>query len=322
MRAEAIKAGRWRRRTRTRTCARTRGSALIGVFWLMAVLSLAVFTTAQLVHNDVGIVVAQKQSFRAGQLAEMGLAIAMNPVVDEYDPLLAQEFEGAEGFEAHLRSEGGRLNINTILQRQDRDLLDDLFTYWGLEEEQTSALIDSLIDWVDEDDLTGLDGAEYEYYYELGFENYPFNRLFYDIEEMALVRGIEVLSEFKPDWRDYFTLWSSGKLNVNEASAAMLEAVVQVTPDAAAQFIEVRNGEDFLPDTEDDVEFKTLEEAAAVLGIPDADQLSLGRLSVNDGTMRIESTGIVGDYLKTIVLIVRNRDSQPQILSREERLYR
>ncbi len=299
-----------------------RGSALMGVFWLMAVFRLAVFTTAQLVRNDVDIVVSQKQSFRAGQLAEMGLAIGMNPTVKEYDPLLIQELSADEAFEVHLVSEGGRLNINSILQGGDRLLLEDLFQYWGLELADIDAIIDALTDWVDPDDLEGLNGAEFEYYQELGYENYPFNRPFYDIEEMALVRGIDLLSEYKPNWRDYFTLWSSGKLNVNEASAELLEAVALVSQETAEEFVELREGYDFVPDTEDDVVFESVGEAAAVLGIPESDALVLGRLSASDPTLRVESTGYVADYLKTIVLVVRNRESDPIILAREELFYR
>ena len=44
-------------------------------------------------------------------------------------------------------------------------------------------------------------------------------------------------------------------------------------------------------------------EAAAVLGIAEADEVVRGRLSVNDATLRVESTGFVGDYLKTIAWI-------------------
>ena len=298
------------------------GSALIGVFWLLAVLSLAVFTTAQLVRNDMDIVVSQKQSFRAGQLAEMGLAIGMSPIIEEYDPLLIQELGSDEAFEVHLVSEGGRLNINSILQSGDRLLLEDVFGYWGLELADIDSIIDALQDWVDPDDLEGLNGAELDYYYELGYENYPFNRPFYDIEEMALVRGMDLLSEYKPNWRDYFTLWSSGGLNVNEASAELLEAVALVSQNTAEEFVELRDGYDFVPDTEDDVVFQSVEEAAAVLGIAQADTVARGRLSVNDPTLRVESTGYVGNYLKTIVLVVRNRESEPIILAREEIFYR
>lgn len=301
---------------------REEGSALIGVFWLMAVLSLAVFTATQLVHNDMEIVVSQKLSFRADQLAEMGISIAMNPFVEKYDPLLYAQFEGRGGFEARMRSEGGRLNINYLLLQNDRETLETLFTFWGLDEDTASTVIDALLDWIDEDEFKNLNGAEFEDYYELGYENYPFNRPFLDIEEMALVLGMELVSEVKPNWRDSFTLWSAGKLNVNEAGAELLEAIAESTPEAAEELILIRNGPDLIPDTEDDYEFQSVEEAGLELGVSELDSQVLGRLSVSDPTVRIESTGIIGDYRKTVVLVVRNRESQPVILTREELFYR
>jgi type II secretory pathway component PulK len=176
------------------------GSSLIAVFWLMAVLSLAVFTTTHLVSDDMNIIIAQKKSFRADQLAEMGIALAMNPVVDPWDPILAQQFEGLQGFEATIKQEGGRLNINKLLMNEDRLPLEDLFTHWGLENDQASELVDALLDWIDSDDLESTNGAEVDYYTELGNENYPFNRPFYDMEEMALVRGMEAGSDLSVDY--------------------------------------------------------------------------------------------------------------------------
>lgn len=305
-----------------RRSRREEGSALIGVFWLMAVLSLAVFTTTQLVHNDMEIVVSQKLSFRAGQLAEMGIAIGINPFIQEYDPLLYQEFEGGEAYDVRLKSEGGRLNINYLLLQNDRLTLETVFTAWGLNIDEASEVVDALIDWVDENDSMELNGAEFEYYYELGYENYPFNRPFYHIDEMSLVRGMELVSQVKPNWRTQFTLWSAGRLNVNEATAELLEVVGETTPEAAEELVAVRNGADLEPDTEDDYVFASVEEAANLLGIAEVESHVRARLSVGDSTMRIESTGIVGEYMKTIVLIVRNRDRQPVILSREELFYR
>jgi general secretion pathway protein K len=299
------------------------GSSLIAVFWLMAVLSLAVFTTTHLVSDDMNIIIAQKKSFRADQLAEMGIALAMNPAVESWDPILAQQFEGAQGFEAMIKREGGRLNINSLLLREDRLPLEDLFRYWGLENDQASEVVDALLDWIDGDDLESLNGAEVDYYTEIGYENYPFNRPFYDIEEVALVRGMDMVSEFEPDWRDFFTLWSEGKLNLNEASAELIEVIVDVSANVAEEFVYDRAGYDGIERTEDDVVFASVDEALVLLGANENTVPGLlGRLSVNDNTVRIESTANVGDYLKTVVLIVRNRESQPVILSREELFYR
>lgn len=298
--------------------ARQRGSSLMVVFWLMAVLSFALFTSIQLISSDVSLVVSQKNDFRAMQLCEMGIAIAANPAVQRYDPILTQyDPVKQEGFSVRIRGEGGRLNINSLVTSEDSTLLERIFTFWGMEIERAEELVHCLSDWVDADDNRGLLGAENEYYTEIGLPNYPFNRPFYDLEEVGLVKNIDYLNFVKPDWRRYFTLYSSGKLDLSEADAEMIEMVAEVSDIAAFDFVRKRAGVDEFEGSEDDYQFQALEEALGELGIDPADPRA-NRLTVNEGTVRIESVGKVGDYTKQLVLVLRNRESNPVILNREE----
>ena len=297
---------------------RERGSALLIVFWLMAILSLFLFTSIQLVSSDVDLVISQKHDFRANQLCEMGLAIAANPQVQRYDPILTQfDAVADEGFSVRIRGEGGKININLLLQQNDRGFLERIFTFWGLELEQAEELSDCLIDWVDPDDETNINGAENEYYFEQGFPTYPFNRPFYDMQEMALVKGMDYLNLVKPGWRNFFTLFSGGKLDLREADMESIMMVAEVSDFAAEDFISVRRGADGIDGTEDDPPFESLQQALSELGL-DADSPQADRLTVSDETVRIESTARVGDYQKQIVLVLRNRESNPVILNREE----
>lgn len=300
------------------TCPRQRGSALMIVFWLMAILSLFLFTTIQLVSSDVDLVVSQKHDFRAEQLCEMGIAVAANPSIQRYDPLLTQ-FNPLtqEGYHVLIRGEGGKININLLLQQNDREFLERIFTFWGMELEQAEELSDCLIDWIDPDDQTNLSGAENEYYYEMGFPTYPFNRPFYDLEEMSLVKGMDYLNFVKPNWRSFFTLFSGGKLDLRHADMESIMMVAEVEDFAAEDFIRLRLGPDEIEGTEDDVLFESLQEALSELGMS-AEDPRANRLTVSDETVRIESTGRVGDYQKQIVLVLRNRESNPVILNREE----
>ncbi|MEM0896794.1 MAG: hypothetical protein AAGJ79_07890 [Verrucomicrobiota bacterium] len=314
-----------------RRAAAESGSALIAVFWLIAVLSSLVVATALIVNADIEVVVTEKNAFRASQLAEMGIAIAANPNVEEWDPILRQSFfEGEEGFEARIRSEAGWLNINTMLQGDPEgsdgaQILQDLFQYWGMDLiDEAQFVINALKDWVDEDDIpVGLSedsgGAEEEWYLEQGFENYPFNRAFYDLDEMALVRGMDIVEAYEPRWREYFTVYSEGRVDINEASADLIAAMAQLDgPDDVDELIRTRNGEDEIPDTEDDYQFTSVEEALSnVTAATDIGSIA-SRFSTEGSTVRIESTGFVGDYRKRLVLVIRNREAQPTILAREE----
>ena len=56
----------------TRRLGRRRGSALVAVLWLIAILALTALATVQVVTLDVDVVSAQVTGFRARQLAEAG----------------------------------------------------------------------------------------------------------------------------------------------------------------------------------------------------------------------------------------------------------
>src|SRR5690606_24744082 len=168
------------------------GSALIAVLWLIAILALAAVAAIRVVSFDVEIATSQVHGFRARQLAEMGIAIGANPAVKKTDPLLRQySEEDGEGFEVRLISEGGRFKINAILLRGDELLLKGILIDRGLTVDEAQAQVDALIDWVDPNDEVQLNGAEKGWYLEQGRFNQPFNRPFYSLEEMRLVRGMD-----------------------------------------------------------------------------------------------------------------------------------
>ena len=310
------------------------------VIWLVAMLSLIIYSTVRIVAHDMDLTIAQKQGFRARQLAEMGINIAMNPVVKEFDtallnmtwetaPALLQE---GETLQVRIRGEGGRFNMNRILQTEDRVLLERLFQFWGLANDDADTLIDRMQDWIDTNDETRLKGMEREDYEELGFIGYPFNRPFYSLDELLLVPGFDVLAANAPDWRDYFTIYSTGGLDLNEAepkviAAAMLASSPTADPlddfprflEEAQEFVQdFRWGPDGVEDTQDDQQLQDINSALAMLNIVDTDGMAQQRFTLNDQTVHIESVATVGEYRKRVVLIVRGRNATPQILTREE----
>lgn len=296
------------------------GSALVLVFWIVAILGLAVFAAVRIVAFDLEIVSSVVQGSEAKHLAEMGIAIGANPAVERDDPMLkGATDESGQGYSVKIRSEANRLNLNAILLRDDKPLLRALFIDWGMKLDQAQETVDALADWIDADDEVALNGAESKYYESLGRLNQPFNRPFYNLEEVRLVRGIEFLERFNPDWRDAFTLWSSGALDVNEAEPELLAAAAEVSYDRAADVIAKVLGPDRLRDTEDDVRFNNIEEVLELLNVPDIMRpIVTPRLTLNDTTTRIESTGRSGSSSRRITLIVRNRTGRPAILDKFE----
>lgn len=299
---------------------RKKGSALVAVLWLIAILAMASIAAIRVVSFDVDIATSQVHGFRARQLAEMGIAVASNPAVKRTDPLLRQmSEENGEGFEARIISEGEKFNINAIVLRQDEGLLKSMFIDWGLELDEAEAVVDALIDWVDSNDEVGLNGAESEWYLDQGRLNQPFNRPFYHLDEVRLVRGMDYIEALKPDWRNWFTIWSAGALDLNEASADLIAAAAEITVEEAAVIPETVRGPDGLRDTEDDAPFQSVEQALALLGVDGTLRPEVSaRMTVNDTTTRLESIGSVSGARRKITVIVRNRTGRPAVLERTE----
>ncbi len=299
-----------------------RGAALMAVLWLIAILAMACMTALRVISFDVDIASAKIHGSRARQVAEMGIAIGCNPVVKRYDPLLRQlDGEAGEGFEVRVISEGGRFNINSILIQEDKALLRSIFTEWGIELDDAQAIADALGDWIDADDNVALNGAEVKEYEEAGRVNQPFNRPFYDLSEVRLVRGMDMVEAVRPDWRDWFTIWSGGALDLNEASAELIAAAAECPVEQAVAVPEAVDGPDGIRDTEDDTPFENAAAALDLLGIDVNARPDLARrFTVNDLTTRIESIGYAEGAKRKITLIVRNRTGRPALLERTEEI--
>lgn len=299
-----------------------RGAALMAVLWLIAILGIATMAALRVISFDMQLATSKIHGSRARQIAEMGIAVGSNPIVKRSDPILRQyNGEAGEGFEVRIQSEGGRFNINSILLQDDKALLRSMFIDWGLDIDQAQAVADALGDWIDGDDETSLNGAEVEDYEKLGRINQPFNRLFYDVDEMRLVLGMDLVEFVRPDWRNWFTIWSGGGLDVNEATAEMIAVAAEVSVEEADIIPETVRGTDGERDTEDDVPFQNAAAALELLGVDANGRPDIARrFTANDVTTRIESIGYADGAKRKITVIVRNRTGRPALLERTEEI--
>jgi type II secretory pathway component PulK len=297
------------------------GAALMAVLWLIAILSMACMATLRVISFDMELASAKVHGSRARQVAEMGIAVGSNPAVKRSDPILHYSGEMGETFDVKVISEGGRFNINSIILQGDKALLKSMFMDWGLELDVAQEVADALADWIDADDDEQLNGAEVKYYEAEGRINQPFNRPFYDVNEVSLVRGMDMVEAVRPDWRDWFTIWSSGGLDLNEAPAELIAAAAEIPVEQAEIIPETVRGTDGIRDTTDDVPFQNAAAALDLLGI-DADSRPdiVKRFTVNDSTTRIESIGFAEGAKRKITAIVRNRTGKPALLERTEEI--
>ncbi len=288
-----------------RTRRKSPGAALLLVLWAIAVVSFVVVWLASMIDLEMQTGASETSGLKARMLALSGVALGLHPQVNRDDTeLLNREFEDGSRMEVRIRGEGARLNINQLLAQQDRATLKNLFILWGLSNDEADVLIDRLTDWVDNDIGRQLNGAEEAEYLAAGITDAPANRPFRSVDEMGRVLGMDVLSEARPGWRDAFTIFGDGKVDVNEAPADVLQAVTGLNAEMVDGILRQRVGPDGIEPSDDDFRFEDIKQLDGWLqssGLPAGQAAS--RLTTESAVKRIDSSGFVGDFVRQISVV-------------------
>ena len=115
------------------------------------------------------------------------------------------------------------------------------------DEDVATGLVDSLADWLDQDDEEREDGAERGYYSSLSPSYVPANRPVMFREELLLVKGWNKQLFYGEKEHsgiiDYLTITGQdGKININTAPAQVLQALSsEMTEEFVADLIDFRN---------------------------------------------------------------------------------
>lgn len=182
-------------------------------------------------------------------------------------------------FTLSILPESGRRNINQ-LERTDWETL---LTSTGVPEDLHGELIDTFLDFTDENDLTRVNGAEADdpFYEDRGYT--PKNGPLETLDELLLIKGFTralvhggSLTEF---WElpgitvrgiaPLLTVYGDGRINVNTASPDVLRTIPDITEEQIERLLEGRLGIDGIPGTELDG-FRTPQEAVSYAGLPPA----------------------------------------------------
>ena len=293
--------------------SRRRGSALLLVLFTIILLSGLITATVGFLKNDVDEYGARNKEFRARQLAESGLAFGIHPMVKNEDrSLLEQKAEDGGMFRVSIASESTRLNINALLQSGHEDLLETLFARWGVDPKSAKAAVEGIHKY-----LSSPTGAQT---IQATNQGEQIEAAFRTVEEMSLVPEFAAVMEKQPDWVNFFTVWGDGKLDVNLADADMIELVTGVSPATAKEFVKYRWGPDGKPFTLDDRVYNSMDEVRAALGMsPQQFSLVQDLLSLQSAVDRIESTGTIAGYEKTIAVIVSRNTTPVHYFAWQER---
>lgn len=296
----------------------SQGAALLLTLWCVAVVSLAVVAVARLVDFDTEGESARARRFEARELALTGVAHGLNPRLKRDSELYRQNLPGGGKIRVRVGSENARLNINLLLRERDNARLKRLFEYWGVPDADARVAIDSLADWIDPGDLKRLNGAEIDDLRGQRIFSLPRNRDFQSVAEMRQVRGMDVVARSKPDWANFFSVFSGESVDVQDAPVDVLVAA-GLSPRQAIGLAQLRAGRDGQPNTADDIIFDSLEQVAGQMGIGGGDtERFRAVLSLRAEPSRVESTGEVGGVEYHIAVVVNRNGNERAQLSWEE----
>ena len=288
-----------------------RGSALILVLWCLLLLGMAVFGVVEMVELSVDHTSHEQQLLDARGLALSGVALGLNPQLLRDDPLLSQVPSPGRQFKVTVASEGARLNLNYVLQSGHREILENLFTQWGLQIDPAEHVADCLYDWITPGDLKSLNGAKAQDYAQANLPQRPTYQPFDSFDEVKLVMGMDLLEKANPNWQDSFTLWSAGPLNVKEAPPELIAAVFSLDPKEVAYFTKTRNGRDGIPGTSDDVPIANAQAFQSELGISTLSMQQLSsEIELGDPNRRVQSVGL-SQGTQVIISVVTRLNSSP-----------
>lgn len=291
------------------------GAALLLVLWALMLLTFVVVSLAKLVSNELDNQAVENLGLDARAMAYSGLQVALHPASSYRTPALQQRFGDDRGFHARIKGEGGRINLNWLLAGEDPNKIQLLKNYLGrrgLAFAEREAFVDSLLDWMDADDVRRLNGNETPVRGPIPNQNLR------DLVELYQIPACDPLTS-QQGWEDDFTILSQGPIDVQWASVEVLASIPGVGERAAQGLVQYRIGPDQQEATEDDIKLTDMRQVQSLLGLskPDFDALN-GLLSLNDPTIHIISEGYAGEVTRRIDVVATKSGNRPQIIQWRE----
>jgi general secretion pathway protein K len=238
---------------------------------------------------------------------------------------------GAGTFSVRIKDLERKLNINMA----DKQILQQALLVMQVDAADSALVVDSIKDWRDGDDMPELSGTESDFYLSLDPPYLPKNGAIDDLAELLLVRGVTPelywgpnagahrSQLFQPNTRgrpavsdqpsypiglvDLFTAISAGPININTASAAVLQVLV-IDANIANSIVSARAGPDGIEGNEDDTPFPNpgLLSSGRVAGVDPQLLANYSRLFTTiSASFEVTVDAQVNDYHKRFVAILR-----------------
>jgi len=258
------------------------GVALIMVLWVITILCVIVLEFCFAMRTEVHITKNFQEELQLYALAEGGIQRAIAELVNKNDPKVQQmrknlnidelPAEKREWFTdgrdyllsfdqgtcaVRIIGEGGKANINLVPETLLRNILINI----GVTEELRGVVVDSILDWLDADDLYRTNGAENDYYRSLkepyDCKNGPLD----SVEELLLVKGVtpemfygkklaaKTEGGAKVDQiglKDIFSIYAPGdQIDINSAPYPVLRGVLGIPEEISQLMVRAREEKGF-----------------------------------------------------------------------------
>ncbi len=252
------------RKAATRILRSERGIALISVLWILVLLTAIVGEFSYSMRTEINISRNFKEATQAYYIAHAGLMRSVVEIIKNTTglkdlegpneiaessiwrvnfPIPAKKI-GAGEFTAHIDNAAGLIDLNAANVKLLTLMVNTLY----IRDHEKDVIVDSILDWRDNDDLHRLNGAESDYYQSLADPYACKNAAFDSIEELMLVRGMTAKLFYK-HLKPIVTITpgsktgrsgkrrsssgaaaaTSGRININAAPRRLLEALPQIT---------------------------------------------------------------------------------------------
>ena len=236
-----------------------------------------------------------------------------------------------------------KFNINApepVLQQ----VLPQALTLMGIGPGEATPIVNSILDWIDPDDHTHPEGAESQYYEGLTPPYTAKNGPIDDISELLMIKGVTpeiyyggMLTNYQPNYfnrqrsgfgqtasaaptfvaglTNLFTPLSDGRVNINTASAEVLQLLPGVDAMIAEAIVSGRAGED--DGTGLMGPYRAVNQVTRVPNIPLPLAAQLGQFcDVRSKTFRVDITATLNSYTRHFTAILgRNNQRDVQVLS-------
>lgn len=169
------------------------GIVLVIVLWFLVLLTVLSTSYSNTMRNETRLTVHLAQSARASALAEAGINRA---ILELLKPVSEQKWHSdgsvypyqfdAKPVQIQILSVNGKINLNTARV----ELLHGLFISAGVLGNEALALVQTILDWRDKDNLVRNNGAEDTDYKNAGVAYGAKDGFFNSVDELLLVQGM------------------------------------------------------------------------------------------------------------------------------------